>query len=298
MTGMRLPTYAYGKEFTHIPEHVRQDLNTLQRESAIYTDHWIEEVEDYRHVRIEFTTEECVEFARRSWAYELFLRAGLPTWAAETPGIDEDIAKDADTYSPRLRTGEVIPPPFHCFAAFLGEHLESLVCFRTDRQTVIELSGREKVLFDVKRAIEVLTPTIRSFNNREKGLSPWGIACEDDVCDLLYVMLRPLVADITKEEAVPTKAGSHKFVDFCSSGLRLLIELKWIGKSGNWKTKVDEIYVDIQSYVVHPACDNLWFVIVDSAKNIPDPRQLEKQLTAVQTIDGREIDIRAIVCDT
>ena len=145
----RIPTYAWNKEFTHIPEHVRQDLETLQRESAIYADHWIEEVGDFRHVRIGCTPEEMEEFARRSWAYELFLRAGHPNWAAEIPGIDEDIAKDADTYSLKLRDGTIIPPPYHCFAAFLGNHLEKLVTSGTDRQTVIELSGGEKVLFEV-----------------------------------------------------------------------------------------------------------------------------------------------------
>ena len=295
---MRIPTYARGKEFTHIPDHVRQDLETLEHEGAIYADHWIEEVEGFRHVRIEFTPEEREEFARRSWAYELFLRAGLPRWASETPGIDEDVAKDADTYSMHSVDGEVIPLPYHCFAAFLGEHLESLVCTITDRTTVIELSGREKLLFDVKRTIEALTPTIRSFNNREKGLTPWNISCEDDVRDLLYVMLRPLVFDITKEEAVPSRVGSHKFVDFCSKGLRLLIELKWINRPGSWKTKIDEIYVDIQSYVAHPACDNVVFIIIDDIKDIPDPRQVEEGLTRVQMIDGRQIDIRAIVCET
>ena len=109
---MRLPTYAFGKRFTHIPEHIRQDLETLERESAIYADHWIDEVGDFRHVRIHFNHEEREEFARRSWAYELFLRAGFPKWAAETPGIDEDIAKDADTYSMHLRDGKVISPPY------------------------------------------------------------------------------------------------------------------------------------------------------------------------------------------
>lgn len=295
---MRLPTYAFGKRFTHIPEHIRQDLETLERESAIYADHWIDEVGDFRHVRIHFNHEEREEFARRSWAYELFLRAGFPKWAAETPGIDEDIAKDADTYSMHLRDGKVISPPYHCFAAFLGEHLESVVCSGAGRQTVIELSGREKVLFEVRRVIEVLTPTIRSFNNREKGLRPWEISCEDDVRDLLFVMLRPLLSDITKEEAVPSRVGSHKFVDFCSQGVRLLIELKWIGRKGTWKTKIEEIYVDIQSYVMHPACDNLLFVIVDAVKDMPDPRQVETELTRLQTIDGRQIDIRAIVCET
>ena len=81
------PTVAFGRTFTHIPEHVRQDLRTLERECVVYTDHWIEEVGDFRHVRIDFTPEERKEFARRSWAYELFLREE-PTWAAEVVGIE------------------------------------------------------------------------------------------------------------------------------------------------------------------------------------------------------------------
>ena len=140
-------------------------------------------------MRIDFTREERDEFARRSWAYELFLRAG-PTWAAEVPGIDDDIAQDADTYSAVLKDGREIKPPYHCFAAFLGRHLEALTCFRNERETVIQLEGREAALFEVKRAIHSLTATIRSFNNREKGLDPWTISREDDVRDLLYVMLR------------------------------------------------------------------------------------------------------------
>ena len=295
---MRLPTYAWGKEFTHIPEHVRQDLETLERECAIYADLWVEEVGDFRHVRIDFTLEEREEFSRRSWAYELFLRAGQPEWAAETPFIDEDVAKDADTYSSHLLDGTEIPPPYHCFAAFLGRDLEALVCGGAGRETVIELSGREKVLFEVRRAIETLTPTIRSFNNREKGLKPWEITCEDDVRDLLYVMLRPVMFDIVKEEAVPSKAGSHKFADLCSKGVRLLIEVKWIGRPRSWKNRIEEIYVDIQSYVAHPACDDLIFVIVDAVKDIPDTRQVEAELTGVQIIDGREVSIRAIICET
>ena len=126
----------------------------------------------------------------------------FPNGPPKRPGIDEDIAKDADTYSMHLRDGTVISPPYHCFAAFLGEHLETLVCSGAGRQTVIELSGREKVLFEVRRVIEVLTPTIRSFNNREKGLRPWDDFLRKTMFEtFLYVMLRPLLPDITKEEA-------------------------------------------------------------------------------------------------
>ena len=35
---MRAPTYVDGKKFSHIPEHVREDLETLDRECAVYTD--------------------------------------------------------------------------------------------------------------------------------------------------------------------------------------------------------------------------------------------------------------------
>ena len=293
----RHPTVVFGRTFTHIPEHVRQDLETLERECVVYSDHWIEEVGDFRHVRIDFTTEEREEFVRRSWAYELFLRAELP-WAADVPGIDEDIAQDADTYSPLMRDGRKINPPYHCFAAFLGGHLEALTCTGNERETVIQLEGREAALFEIKRAIHSLTATIRSFNDREKGLVPWTISCEDDVRDLLYVMLRPRIYDIGKEEAIPSKAGTHKFADLCSNHVPFLLELKWIGRKGDWKKKVEEVHVDIQTYVKHPASETMFFVIIDDVRDIQDPRKLEQELTARQTIDGKEVDIVLLICDT
>ena len=295
---MRLPAYALGKKFTHIPEHVRQDLESLERECSVYADHWIEEVDDFRHVRIDFTSEEREDFVRRSWAYELFIRAGYPTWAAETPGIDQAIATDADTYTFTLRDGTIISPPYHCFAAFLGPHLEMLICSNSGREVVIQLAGREAKLFEVRRAIQTLTPTIRAFERREQGLNPWTITCEDDVRDLLFVMLRPIIFDITKEEAIPSRAGTHKFADLCSKAVPFLIELKWIGKKGTWKRKIEEIYVDMQTYARHPACQNLFFVIVDSVKDIPDPRQIEEELSGLQTIDNLAVNVRAFVCES
>ena len=294
---MRVPTFAFGHEFTHIPEHVRQDLESLEREYAIYTDHWIEEIGDFRHVRIDFTSEERSEFARRCWAYELFLRADNITWAAEVPGIEEDVAHDADTYSLTSIDGSRLTPPHHCFTAFLGPHLEVLTCTRSDRETIIDLRGKEAALFEVTRAFRSLTATTRSFNKREKGLSPWTITCEDDVRDLLYVMLRPRIFDITKEEPLPSKAGMHKFADLCSNAVPFLIELKWIGKPGTWKRKIDEIYVDIQTYVRHPVSQTVFFVIVDAARDIQDPGKVEQDLTSHQMIDGAEIDVQLFVCD-
>ena len=55
--------------------------------------------------------------------------------------------------------------------------------------------------------------------------------------------------------------------------------------------------MDIQTYVRHPACENLFFVIVDSVKDIPDPRQIEEELSGVQTINDLEVNVRALVCE-
>ena len=293
----RHPTVSFGPHVYTYPGACEQDLQTLERECVVYADHWIEEIGDFRHVRIDFTPEERKEFVRRSWAYELFLREE-PMWATEVVGIEEDIARDADNYSAILTDGTEIRPPYHCFAAFLGRHLEALVCSRNERETVIQLDGKKKALFEVRRAIDSLTATIRSFNNRERGLVPWTISCEDDVRDLLYVMLRASVFDIAKEEAIPSKAGTHKFADLCSNHVPFLLELKWIGRKGDWKKKIEEIHVDIQTYATHPACETIFFVIVDDVRDVPDPRGIERELTAQHRIDGREVKVVLLVCDT
>jgi REase_DpnII-MboI len=294
----RIPTRAFGRTYKVLPEHVRADLDTLQREGAIYADHWIEEIGDFRHVRIAFTDEERRDYARRAWAYELWLRAGQPHWAMDTPAIDADVAKEADTYVLHTIHGDTFGPPYHCFAAFLGDHLEALVCgMEPERQKVVELHGREAILHDVKRVIDSLTPTIRSFNNREKGLSPWAVTREDDARDLLYVMLRPIVFDLAKEEAVPSRAGTHKLVDLYSKAVKLFLEVKWIAKRGQWKRIVEEIHVDVQCYVSHPSCDTLVFVIVDAARDVPDPRCLERELSCTQVIEGRSVDVRVYIAE-
>lgn len=294
----RLPTHAFGYTFTHIPEFVREDVESLEREGVLYSDHWIEELGDFRHVRISLTPEEAKEYARRSWAYELWIRSDSPKWACEVPDIDADVAKDADTCSPKLKDGTKILPPYHCFGAFLGKHLDRISMGAVpERRTVIELQGKESVLFTLTRAIQALTPTIRSFNAREKGLDKWLVTREDDIRDIMYVMLRPVLFDLVKEEPTPSVARTHKFVDLCSKAARLLIEVKWVGRKGQWKSILGQIQVDIQSYPTHDACETLVFVVVDAARDIPDPRLLENDISGHQTIRGREVDIRLYVVE-
>ena len=57
------------------------------------------------------------------------------------------------------------------------------------------------------------------------------------------------------------------------------MEVGWNGRRGVWKKTVDEVYVDIQTYIRHPSSKTMFFVIVDDARDIPDPRQLERELS-------------------
>jgi hypothetical protein len=284
----------FERDWIKLDEEAVRDLWSLEREGAIYTDLWQDHLNDFRHVRIKFTPEEIEEYVRSYWAYELFLRAGSPEWARDVPDIPPDIARRADGYVLRTVDGKEFGPPYHCPAAFLGEELEALVCLNV-RTEILEESGKQSLLTTVKRAIDALTPSIRLFSRREKGLAAWPITCEDDIRDLLYAILRASVSDIRREEAVPSKAGMHKFVDLCSNVARLFIEVKWISKTGTWKQIVKQINDDVQSYVAHPSCETLVFIIIDAAKDIPDPPLLEKELSGLQTIDEKAIEVLAFV---
>jgi hypothetical protein len=53
----------FGHNFLHIADSHLEDLLSLEREQAVYTDHWIDGLDDFRHVRIPFTEDEVKEFA-------------------------------------------------------------------------------------------------------------------------------------------------------------------------------------------------------------------------------------------
>lgn len=276
-------------------EHL-EELFQLEREGAIYTDHWFDHLNDFRHIRIKFTPEEIKEYVRSLWALELFIKAGCPPKASDVPEIPTDIAERADTYSLKTIDGKIQESPYHCPAAFLGPELESLVCTNIPgRYDIIEELGIENFKLTLRRAIDALTPSIRLFNKREKTLANWAITCEDDIRDLLYAMLRASISDIKREEPVPTKAGTYKFVDLVSQIARIFIEIKWIDKKGTWRRIIKEINDDIQSYITHPACQNLVFIVIDNIKDIPDPVNFEKDLSGTQKIGDKEVKIEVYV---
>jgi REase_DpnII-MboI len=286
----------FGHDFTELDEVHIQELLSLEREGAIYCDQWIDELNDFRHVRFVLTQAEIDDYVRSLWAYELFLRAGRPSRAADVKGIPRDIAARADAYELHTKDGERLGPPYHCVAGFIGEDLEELLCFYAGpRREILEEVGSRALMTTIRHAVDSLTPAIRRFNRREKGLTPWPVTREDDVRDLLFAMLRSSLADLKPEEPVPSRAGSSSFVDLASSAAKLSLEIKWTGKKGQWKRIVKEIYADIQGYALHPDCRTLVFVIVDAVRDFPDPHLVQRDLSGRQVLMGKDIDVQVFI---
>lgn len=111
------------------------------------------------------------------------------------------------------------------------------------------------------------------------------------------MMLKPVLFDLIKEEAIPSVAVSHKFVDLASKVARIFIEVKWVARRHQWKAIVRQIQVDIQSYPAHKSCETIIFVVVDAARDIPDPRLIEKELSGQQVIRDRNVDVRVFIVE-
>ncbi|MEI9947706.1 MAG: hypothetical protein WDO74_01670 [Pseudomonadota bacterium] len=286
---------AFGHDFVHLDDRAVSSLVSLEREGVIYSDQLIQELDDFRHVRIRLTTPEIQRYAAGMAALDLFL-GGRAKWARDVPEIPRDIAAEADAYQLHLADGRVLGPPHHCPAAFIGDKLEWIVCGADpSRRDVLDEQGTAAFLTAIRRVVDALTPAIRCFANREKGLSTWAIAREDDVRDLMYAMLRASISDIKREEPIPSRAGASRVADLHSHLAKTLVEIKWIGRKGQWRRILDEINVDIQTYSRHPDCERLFFIIVDAARDVPDPHLVETDLSGPQTIDDRRFHVRAYV---
>ena len=145
---------AFGYSFELLDYEHLEELFQLEREGAIYTDHWFDHLNDFRHIRIKFTPEEIEEYVRSMWALELFYKAGCPPLASEVKGIPTDIAQRADSYSLQTIDGKIEEAPYHCPAAFLGPDLEALVCTNIPgRFEIIEELGIENFKLTLKELL-------------------------------------------------------------------------------------------------------------------------------------------------
>jgi hypothetical protein len=77
----------------------------------------------------------------------------------------------------------------------------------------------------------------------------WPITAEREVQDILWMMLRPVFADLVDEETLRKIGHSTYRADFGIPSLGLLIEVKYARKAADFKEFEQQIFVDYTAYL-------------------------------------------------
>ncbi len=77
----------------------------------------------------------------------------------------------------------------------------------------------------------------------------WPITAEREVQDILWLMLRPVFDNLVKEETLPRLGRSTYRADFGIPSLGILIEVKCVGKSSDFKEIEKRILEDSVAYL-------------------------------------------------
>jgi hypothetical protein len=77
----------------------------------------------------------------------------------------------------------------------------------------------------------------------------WPITAEREVQDILWLVLRPVFDDLVEEEALPRLGHSTYRADFGIPSLGILIEVKYVRKSTDFKEIEKEVLEDAVAYL-------------------------------------------------
>jgi REase_DpnII-MboI len=82
-------------------------------------------------------------------------------------------------------------------------------------------------------------------------------------------------------------------VDLVIPGIDTIIEFKYV-KTGNLRTYVDELKVDIVSYPKHSRCGHLFCVVWDPRQLVTDRKSVVEDLAGPKTHGGRSFTVEVM----
>jgi DpnII restriction endonuclease len=157
-------------------------------------------------------------------------------------------------------------------AAAIGG-LASLV--RTDQPR--ELAA-DQGIGPVLLALVEFDACVRYLNTRRSAGAVINIETEADVQDVLYLLLRPWITDISYESPGDKTANRFVIKDFSSGRHRFVLDAKFIRDKDHGRLISKELHDDIEMYRSHPRCDHLIFFVYDPNGFIPDQRALRESI--------------------
>ena len=145
------------------------------------------------------------------------------------------------------------------------------------------------------RALGQFSECVRYLNTRRSKNTSFDISSEAGVQDLIYIMLRAWVHDITPENPNEKVANRYSIKDFLIKTAKTVIEAKYIRDESHGKNISKELHDDIENYRHNPDCKYLVFFIYDPDSNIPDVAALKRTIEEERTYGGKSLHCYVIV---
>jgi REase_DpnII-MboI len=288
----------FDREFRHLSPDFLQDLDTLEREGSIYTQLWQEDAQEFRFCRIRFRPGEIIAYVDAVMAYDEFLGycedTGDPIAALDQIS-DAKIRNRVLEYN-RWTESVGQHDTRYCFAAFMGEHLEDLICGgQLERYEFLAHSYTGDRRFLLTEILEMFPSSAGYLGSRTSKRPSYRLEEEQDLRDLLYVIIKSIFPDARLEEYTRAHAGSAKRIDIVVPGISTVIEVKCVRDARHAKKVADELRIDFESYYVHPDCSKLVAYVWDSNHLLLDRSNFINDLRGLQVKGGSKFSVEVMV---
>lgn len=127
-------------------------------------------------------------------------------------------------------------------------------------------------------ALNEFDACVRYLNTRRSAGAVINLESEADVQDVLYLLLRPWVIDLSYESPADKSANRYVIKDFASRTGRFVVDAKYVRDKEHGRSISKELHDDIEMYRTHPKCDDLIFFLYDPDALIPDQRPLREAI--------------------
>lgn len=293
--------WAFGHRFRELPG-LAEDLITLEREAAIYSDFWDDDAGTFRFYKIRLLPNEIFQYVEAHVARQKFheaLQQGASFEEALAAIHDAQMAERVRSYGnygrTKLKDGTVVDIR-GCAASFYPPEMEALVCgARRDRYELLpnlQESHRTSLLINILDSFPIVAKRLQK---RSHGRASFAIENEYDVQDLLFVAIRSIFDDARTEEWTPQLAGRARRIDVVVPAADAVVEVKYVRDARHAKTVVDELMVDIESYHAHPHCEKLLVLVWDPQGHIADPVALGSDLSGLRVKGTHHFHVHVLV---
>jgi hypothetical protein len=290
-------TIHFERPFQNLDPEALRELETLELEGAIYDYLWADEHNRFVFVRLQLTPTEIVSYVEALTSYNEFLglynTSGDPSSALK--GISSSkIRRRVDEYNEwTLSIGQ--PDTQYCLAAFLGEHLESLLCgIVADRHEILGLRYAGDRRYLLREVLDTLPSAVASA--QEHGGHAFPLSDESRIRSLLFLVLKCIFPDARLEDdPTPKHAGSSKRIDIVLPSISVVLEAKFVRDSRHARFVASELKVDIESYHAHPSCKTLLAFVWDPDRLLPDRENFIADLHGRRTKGDRTFSVEVMV---